>query len=258
MQASTDLNQKLLLVVLFTVILFSGLINYRSYQLTKQYERFFGANLLDPFNLTMYPADTAAAQIPTPTPGNLVVFFGDSRALKWPAPTYEDERWQFINRGINAQTSIQVAGRFEHHIAPLDADIVVIQVGVNDLRLIPMFPNQRERIIANTKASIEQVVARANQSGSKVILSTILPVGKPNFEQKLLGENVQIITAVRDVNNHIRSLARPNVVILDADPIIASPNGIARLEYRSDFLHINQRAYARLNKALMDILMKLE
>lgn len=259
MQASNDTNLlKLLLVFMVGLLFMSMMMAYHFLQMSLQYERFFGANLLDPYNIEVYPSEANTELTTVSNVGKRVVFLGDSRALEWPAPTYEDARWQFVNRGISAQTSVQVVGRFEHHIAPLNPDIVVIQVGVNDLRLIPMFPRERADIIAKTKESIDQMVADSTRAGAQVILTTIFPVGKPDLEQKLLGETPQIITAVREVNQYILSLESHNVKVLNADPLLSLPNGIARLAYRDDFLHINQHGYSVLNKELMQILMTLE
>lgn len=254
MLAKTNTNQNLMLVVvmaLFAALLVAIISNYRTYQMSKQYELFFSANLLDPFNLNSYPPSSQVAATPSE---RLVVFFGDSRALEWPAPA-DTAAWQFINRGINAQTSVQAAGRFEHHIAALQPDVLVVQVGVNDLRLIPLFPQQREQIIASAKQHIDLIVAQALGSGSMVILSTVFPVGKPSFEQKLTGESAEIITAVREVNQYIRSLASDQVKILEADRILGDATGsIVRVEYHEDFLHINKRGYDTLNQELMRIL----
>jgi hypothetical protein len=39
----------------------------------------------------------------------------------------------FINRGVNGHTAVQTQQRFDQHVTPLQPDIVVIQVGINDL-----------------------------------------------------------------------------------------------------------------------------
>ncbi|MEZ4513936.1 MAG: GDSL-type esterase/lipase family protein [Chloroflexota bacterium] len=241
----------LVVMVLAAALVGSLIVNYRSYQISKQYEMFFSANLLDPFNLNSYPSSSQVAAVSNE---RLVVFFGDSRALEWPAPANTAE-WQFINRGINAQTSVQAAGRYEHHIAALQPDVIVVQVGVNDLRLIPLFPEKRDRIIANAKRYIDDIVAQALENGATVVLSTIFPVGRPSLEQKLTGESVEVITAVREVNQYIRSLASDQVKVLEADRILGDATGsIVRVEYHEDFLHINKRGYAVLNQELVRIL----
>ena len=254
MVAKTNFNPNLMLLVvmaLASALIGSLIVNYRNYQISKQYEMFFSANLLDPFNLSSYPS---SSQVATASNERLVVFFGDSRALEWPAPASTAE-WHFINRGINAQTSVQAAGRYEHHIAALQPDVIVVQVGVNDLRLIPLFPEKRDQIIANAKRYIDDIVAQALANDSKVVLSTIFPVGKPSLEQKLTGESVEVITAVRQVNQYIRSVATDQVKVLEADRILGDATGsIVRVEYHEDFLHINKRGYDALNQELVRIL----
>lgn len=43
---------------------------------------------------------------------------------------------EFINRGIGGQTSTQVAERFDANIAPLQPDVLVVRVCVNDLHIL--------------------------------------------------------------------------------------------------------------------------
>lgn len=255
MVARRESNQNLMFVVVMALaaaLIGSLVSNYRTYQMSKQYEMFFSANLLDPFNLGSYPPSVAVA-----TGERLVVFFGDSRALEWPAPA-NTANWQFVNRGVDAQTSVQAAGRYTQHIATLQPHVVVVQVGVNDLRLIPLFPEQRSQIIRNAEQHIDQIVAQALASHATVVLSTIFPVGKPSLEQKLTGESAEVITAVREVNQYIRSLANDRVKILEADRIVGDPtNSIVQVEYRKDFLHINAQGYSALNQELERILSTL-
>lgn len=126
---------------------------------------------------------------------------------------------------------------------------------MNDLRLIPLFPEKRDQIIANAKRYIDDIVAQALANDSKVVLSTIFPVGKPSLEQKLTGESVEVITAVREVNQYIRSVATDQVKVLEADRILGDATGsIVRVEYHEDFLHINKRGYDALNQELVRIL----
>jgi hypothetical protein len=106
---------------------------------------------LDPVGLSHYPI--SADQLPDlPTSGVRVVFFGDSRAQEWNFPSGA-EGFEFYNRGIGGQTSVQVVARFEEHVATVEPDIVVVQVGVNDLAMIPLVPERREELVANCKAN---------------------------------------------------------------------------------------------------------
>jgi hypothetical protein len=86
------------------------------YQRNSEYYLQLNSIRLDPFGLRSYRSD-ADALLEQSADRRMVVFFGDSRAADWPAPMVPGV--EFVNRGIGAQTSAQVAGRFAAHIAPL-------------------------------------------------------------------------------------------------------------------------------------------
>jgi len=68
---------------------------------------------LDPFGLDVYADARPPGKRPRVQP--LVVFFGDARALGWPAPA-ELSRFRFLNRGIGFQTSAQIRGRLQRDL----------------------------------------------------------------------------------------------------------------------------------------------
>ena len=127
----------------------------------------------------------SSAPIPRSFDGARVVFLGDSRAAGWPAP--EADGYEFINRGVGSQTTTQTLQRFNAHVRPLQPDVVVIQVGINDLKTIPLFPEQRDMIMANCRANIKQMIDAAQALEANVIVSTILPVGKVPLEPPYSG-----------------------------------------------------------------------
>src|SRR5690606_10344780 len=129
------------------------------------YYRELNAVRLDPFGLEAYPLSVNRPD------GRLFVLFGDSRAAWWPEPDLAG--LTVMNRGIGAQTSAQALARFAAHITPLQPDIVLIQVGVNDLKTLPLFPGQSAAIIQRAQANITAIVDEAQASGATVILSTI-------------------------------------------------------------------------------------
>ena len=88
-------------------------------QADESYRRLSEAQL-DPYGLRHpgFPAD------PAPDGRSLVVFYGDSRALAWPAPNLPALR--FASRGIGGQTTAQILGRLDAHLTPLAPRVVVI------------------------------------------------------------------------------------------------------------------------------------
>lgn len=220
---------------------------------TRYYYVQLNATILDPLGLGFFAANSPA-QDRSATTTATVVFFGDSRAAQWPFPTGFKSK-SFVNRGIPNQTSAQVLGRFDKHVAPLRPDIIIVQVGINDLKTIPLFPERKAAIIANCKANIQQIVARSVKSGATVILTTIFPIGPvPLARQPFWSPDVAL--AVDNVNAYLYSLKAPNVIVLDANSLLAL-NGKTQDKYARDTLHLNPTGYEVLNKELTKVLGKL-
>ncbi|TAH28976.1 MAG: SGNH/GDSL hydrolase family protein, partial [Oscillatoriales cyanobacterium] len=122
----------------------------------KQYYRELNQTRLDPLGLTNHPIN---AQPVTNTKQTRVVFFGDSRAASWTSPLKPLFR---RSRDLPA-----------YHVSSLKPKIVIIQVGVNDLKTIPLFPESRNAIVANCQANIKRIVEESKNLGAVVIVTTI-------------------------------------------------------------------------------------
>lgn len=206
---------------------------------------------LDPLGLQSFSGDSLADRSSTHSPVT-VVFFGDSRAAMWVEPDNINDV-SFINRGIGSQTSTQVLGRFDQHILPLHPNIIVVQVGINDLKTIPLFPKQKATIISNCKTNIHKIVARAVKQDATVILTTIFPIGPvPLIRQPFWSPDVA--KAVEDVNAYLYSLKAKNVLILDAYSLLVEEQHV-KSQYIYDTLHINPRGYQVLNQELKKMLL---
>lgn len=220
------------------------------------FARIFFANenavRLDPFALSTYPTSS----IPRTPDLKRVVFFGDSRAESWSAPEGVSG-YEFVNRGIGGQTTTQILGRFDAHLAPLQPDVVVLQLGINDIKSIPLFPDSRASIIANTIANIQRIIQQSTDLGATVIMTTIFPVSEPTIERLVFFWSDDIAVATEEVNVVLRTLASDNVLVYDVDSVLLGTDGRPRLDYMPDTLHINDAGYAALNVGLADILNSL-
>jgi lysophospholipase L1-like esterase len=130
----------------------------------------------------------------------------------------------------------------------------VIQVGVNDLRLVAEYPARRETIVENSKANIQQIVSDSVELGTRVILTTVFPLGRPPFDRRSGSAAESVTTAVDEVNAYLSSLASDKVIVLNTGSILAGDNGQVRPEYSDDYLHINEAGYKALNQELARIL----
>ncbi|WP_310489084.1 SGNH/GDSL hydrolase family protein [Chamaesiphon sp. VAR_69_metabat_338] len=184
-----------------------------------------------------------------------MVFFGDSRAANWTPPKID--RYEFINRGISSQTSVQTIERFPAHVRSLKPDLVIVQVGVNDLKTIALFPERKQAIIANCQANIKRIIEESRKIGAVVMVTTIFPAGEVPLERKLLWSD-EIGLAIKEVNTYIETLADDKTIVFDTYALLADRHGLMLPQYRSDELHFNQQAYTILNQELSRQLAKID
>ncbi|VAW35574.1 hypothetical protein MNBD_CHLOROFLEXI01-3322, partial [hydrothermal vent metagenome] len=180
---STKFTVKIALFLFLGAFLLSLGLNGALFLKAKQYYWELNGTRLDPLGLSFYPPNGVVDE---KEEGVITaVFFGDSRAAQWPTPV-EIDGYRFINRGIGSQTSVQVAARFQQHIVPLKPDVIIVQMCINDLKTIPLFPQKEEAITRNCLANIDQVLAEAEEIGATVILTTVFPVGDVPLERRLV------------------------------------------------------------------------
>ncbi len=243
------IGSHLIPTLLLVALLASVALNLIFFAQSRQYYLQLNETRLDPLGLSSYAPDALQDAASSGKP--MIVFFGDSRAANWSPPDLA--RFEFVNRGIGAQTSAQALHRFSYHVGPLHPQVVLVQVGINDLKTIPLFPERKEIIIASCQDNIRNIVTQSVDDGAIVILTTIFPIGAVSLERRPFW-SLDVAKAIVEVNTFIRSLEAHNVIILDAYSILANENGTTKDEYAQDMLHLNAAGYTTLNEHLMPIL----
>jgi lysophospholipase L1-like esterase len=223
-------------------------LNFILYNQAKKYYFELNQTRLDPMGLSYYPENPKEV---TNTNRFRVVFFGDSRAANWKSPNIN--KYEFVNRGISSQTSIQTLQRFASHMGSLKPDIVVIQVGINDLKTVALFPERRDAIVRNCQGNIKQIVEASKKLGAIAIVATIFPTGEVPLERKPFWSD-EIGKAVKETNAYIATLADDKTIIFDTFPILADHQGLMLKNYRADELHFNEQAYLALNNELVRLI----
>lgn len=241
--------QRFLFIFMCSALLISVVLNVVIYRRADLYYRERNRVQLEPLGLDSYPAD--AEPRPVRDGRTRVVFLGDSRAFTWPPPDLAAV--EFINRGIGSQTTGQVLGRFDAHVAPLTPDIVVVQVGINDLKTIPLFPQERDAIVAKAQENIAAIVRKSQDLGATVIVTTIFPHGEVPWQRRFVW-SPDVARAIIEVNDSLATLADERIFVLDAASILADQTGFVRREYQVDLLHINRAGYDALNERLIELL----
>ncbi len=244
-------RNQIVLIFLAVALLASIGLNVILFRKGRSYYAQLSMVQLDPVGLNHYPV--ADDQLPdSPSSQLRVVLLGDSRARSWPFPS-EMPRFEFYNRGIGNQTSTQVVARFQEHVTPLQPDLIIIQVGVNDLKTIPIFPERREEIVANCKANIERLVNQSLALDAVVVLTTIFPLGEVPLERRLFWSG-DVAVAIDEVNEFISSLEQEEVLVLNTGVVLADDEGQVRKAYSRDLLHLTETGYEALNEKLVIVL----
>lgn len=236
------------LFVLFIASLSANLLLYK--ELKNTYITLYQTSL-NPLGIDKYGDSD-----PTTTELSSVVFFGDSRAYQWRKPA--NQNFHFINRGISGQTSAQILGRFPQHIVPLKPQIIVLQLGVNDLRMLPDNSQTREDIVKNCQQNIAQIIEEAERINAIVILTTIFPLGAGNVPLKyrpFWASIDELQQSINEVNLYLKTFG-DRVILLDAYSLLENQDP-QKIEYYKDLLHLNRRGYELLNRELEKILIEI-
>jgi lysophospholipase L1-like esterase len=232
---------------LFAMLLGAAVAFGTSHALARKHAREQYLTQLDPLQVAIYPTGTAAAAIPR-RGAYRVVLLGDSRARGWPVPNRLVGA-EFINRGIDSQASAAIWARYYLHVAPLRADVVVIQAGINDIARIPLVHDRHAEIVEQCAANLAGLADRAARDGARVILTTVFPTSS-EVDDALWGWSAAADSAVTELNRRLRSLQLSNVVVFDTGPILQGADGHIRPEYADGHVHVTPAGYRALNERL--------
>jgi len=115
----------------------------------------------------------ADMKLGAPTAGEKrVVFMGDSITDAWKisGPDGSFPGKPYVNRGISGQTTPQMLVRFRQDVIDLNASVVVILAGTNDLA-----GNTGPMTLEQTEGNLASMAELASANGIQVVLCSILP-----------------------------------------------------------------------------------
>ena len=180
---------------------------------------------------------------------NRVVFMGNSITIGWlqTNPNFFKDK-NYVNRGISGQTTPQMLVRFRADVVDINADVVVILAGTNDIAG-NTGPVTLKMIANNLKSMTE--IAQAN--GIKVILCSVLPAydypwspgKKPNIK-------------IPKLNSMIKDFAKESgAFYLDYFKALNDGNNGIVKEYSNDGVHLTAKGYQVLEPMLEKALDKV-
>lgn len=175
---------------------------------------------------------------------------GDSRFYQWHIPDSIIPRSQYCNLGLNAQTTAQVYYRLRQHFDQGIPAYLFLQVGINDLKAIGVFPGRKEEIIGQCINNIESILKICIDKKISPVFCTIFPPGTVEIIRLPIWSK-EINTAVVRVNDSVTDFCKNNnMAVFDAYAELSDGNGILKKNYQLDDLHLNEEGYKILNKEL--------
>jgi lysophospholipase L1-like esterase len=231
-------------------LVFSLASNAHLVRLGNEYFRQTSEVRLDPAGRKVYenaPAPTGSRPV--------LLFFGDSRALMWSPPRALSD-YEIVNRGIANQTTAQILLRFDEDVPKIKPSVVVLEAGVNDIKVIAELPERRAAIVADCERNLRQLVARCRATGATVVLVNIFGIGDVALWRRPFWSS-DVAEAVKEVNRFLPSVVGDGVVLFEATKILEDEHGRIRAPYQYDFLHLTPAGYGALNENLVPIVRAL-
>jgi len=190
-----------------------------------------------------------------------VVFMGDSITDMWALPKFGGffPGKPYVDRGIGGQTTPQMLIRFRPDVLALQARVVVILAGTNDIA-----GNTGPMTLEETEGNLASMTELAEAHGIHVVLSSVMPVSDAvtDAEEKhFVQTEKRPPEKILALNEWIKKYAATKgYVYLDYYAATVDEKGFLKTELTFDGLHPNAAGYAVMTplaeKAIQETLRK--
>ena len=176
--------------------------------------------------------------------GASLTFIGDSRVAQW--ANHDNFEARYL--GFPGATSNQIELFLTRN--PTEGEVVVIQLGVNDLRVLGIRPELVDDIVSMVSNSIQRIAILLSLRYESVIILGVFPVAEAEVLRRPVWSKT-VGAAVELVNGNLEGMTYPsNAEFVSTSQIFA---GLEDRAFR-DTLHVTESAYFELNILLQDVL----
>ena len=201
---------------------------------------------LDPAGEQVFANEPLPVRIPET---RLVLLYGDSRIAEWD-PLPEVPGYQFVNRGVAGQTTGQLLLRLEQDVLDTGADLLLLQAGINDLKAIGLWPEQRAELTAATLDNLLRLLEEVASRGIVPVVMPVLPVGEvPLYRWPVWSAEVE--PAVAALNRELAAGAQAaGWLVFDPFRQLSDADSLPLADVYRDELHLSAGGYKKLGAAL--------
>ena len=243
------MNIVILILLLLLVTVASGIAilhiyknNYKTYNLLR----------VDPLETGGLKAENLEATLNK----SEIWMLGDSRIGRWNEELLKDNV-EIANLGVEGQTSAQVFYRFKSYLETATPSLVILEVGINELKVIGLDKNLTSSITEQYFRNVESMLQICRDKNITMVLINIFPVGKIELSRRLIW-NKDVNETITNANHRLQSYCDDILVYcFDAWSILSENGETVNTEYQSDFLHINSRGYEALSRELKEKIIKI-
>ena len=134
---------------------------------------------------------------------------GDSRVKRWHEELFKSSK-KIANLGVEGQTSAQVYYRFKNYLETDTPSIVILEVGINDMKIIGLDKTLAASIPEQYYRNIEAMIQMCRERNIRMILINVFAVGKIEMSRRLVW-NQFVNEAIKDVNLRLKSYCDDNI-----------------------------------------------
>lgn len=186
-----------------------------------------------------------------PQDSKRVLLVGDSRVQQW-RNLPEIDGVAFKNAGLGGETTSELNERIAILIERTRPDLVIIQIGINDLVTARAEPNLAAAIELSVRSNVLSTVRQLRDRDIEVRVFEIIRPSKSGFDQ---GEYEWFIAFVNRMNAQLDTeLKTLNSSIIKADFAFVedSESGTPNSKFYVDSLHFSDAGYETLNSILLE------
>ena len=182
-----------------------------------------------------------------------IMLYGDSRLAVWnPLPT---PGVRLVNAAIGGTTTAQLRLRLPALLDEFRPDLLVLQAGINDLKLLGMKPELEPVLIGQASTNLMAMVRDARLHQAKVLLLLTWPPGSPEWRRRPFW-NQRVAAAVVALNHQLSILTAASQDVCTVDLLAEAGVKPGPNDYR-DALHFQPEVYQRLTPALQRRLQRI-
>lgn len=200
-----------------------------------------------------YPTVAPPFQVTSQEPGAAatLLLLGDSRVADWRLPTLPG--WRVVNAGVPGMTSSELVLIASDVLIKSNPQVVVIQAGVNELKIIGVRDDLYEPLISLCHSNLLKVVQLAEERGARVLLTPIWPTGSVPWQRSLVW-SARVPRAIEEVNRRLRESLNANQQARLFDVFVPSDSSPAKPAVEPqlrDTLHFTPAFYEELTGRLV-------